>query len=150
MVGRIEALTGQPLDVRSFDLTDRDKTEATFVDTQIDAVIHFAGFKAVGQSVSEPLAYYENNLDTTLSLLRAMDRHGVRTLVFSRLGDGLRRDAGRADDRGGAHVGDQPLRLDQGHERAGPARHGRGRPDVADRAAALLQPGRRPPQRHDG
>ena len=83
VVGRLEALTGQPLDVRSFDLTDRDKTEATFVDTQIDAVIHFAGFKAVGQSVSEPLSYYENNLDTTLSLLRAMDRHGVRKLVFS-------------------------------------------------------------------
>jgi len=83
VVGRLEALTGQRLDVRSFDLTDRDKTEATFVDTPIDAVIHFAGYKAVGQSVSEPLAYYENNLDTTLSLLRAMDRHGVRKLVFS-------------------------------------------------------------------
>ena len=69
--------------MRSFDLTDRDKTEATFVDTQIDAVIHFAGYKAVGQSVAEPLSYYENNLDTTLSLLRAMDRHGVRKLVFS-------------------------------------------------------------------
>lgn len=83
VVGRLEALTGQPLDVRSFDLTDRDKTEATFVDTHIDAVVHFAGLKAVGQSVAEPLAYYENNLDTTLSLLRAMDRHGVRKLVFS-------------------------------------------------------------------
>ncbi|WP_353950955.1 UDP-glucose 4-epimerase GalE [Knoellia sp. S7-12] len=83
VVGRVEALTGMPLDVRSFDLTDRDKTEATFVETEIDAVIHFAGFKAVGESVAEPLSYYENNLDTTLSLLRAMDRHGVRKLVFS-------------------------------------------------------------------
>ena len=83
VVGRLEALTGKRLDVRSFDLTDRDKTEATFVDTQIDAVVHFAAFKAVGESVSQPLAYYENNLDTTLSLLRAMDRHGVRKLVFS-------------------------------------------------------------------
>jgi len=83
VVGRVEALTGMPLDVRSFDLTDRDKTEATFVEAQIDAVIHFAGFKAVGESVAEPLSYYENNLDTTLSLLRAMDRHGVRKLVFS-------------------------------------------------------------------
>ncbi|MFC7491461.1 MULTISPECIES: UDP-glucose 4-epimerase GalE [unclassified Knoellia] len=83
VVGRVEALTGMSLDVRSFDLTDRDKTEATFADTPIDAVIHFAGFKAVGESVAEPLSYYENNLDTTLSLLRAMDRHGVRKLVFS-------------------------------------------------------------------
>lgn len=83
VVGRLEALTGMPLDVRSFDLTDRDKTEATFAETPIDAVIHFAGFKAVGESVAKPLSYYENNLDTTLSLLRAMDRHGVRKLVFS-------------------------------------------------------------------
>ncbi|WP_106297149.1 UDP-glucose 4-epimerase GalE [Knoellia remsis] len=83
VVGRLEALTGMPLDVRSFDLTDRDKTEAVFVDTPIDAVIHFAGFKAVGESVEQPLDYYENNLDTTMSLLRAMSRHGVKKLVFS-------------------------------------------------------------------
>ena len=83
VVARIEALTGQPLDVRAFDLTDRDRTERLFAEESIDAVIHFAGFKAVGESVERPVDYYENNLGTTLSLLRAMEKHGVTTLVFS-------------------------------------------------------------------
>jgi UDP-glucose 4-epimerase len=83
VVGRLEALTGMPLDVRSFDLTDHDKTEHLFADEQIDAVIHFAGFKAVGESVEKPLEYYENNLVSTFSLVRAMRRHNVRKLVFS-------------------------------------------------------------------
>jgi UDP-glucose 4-epimerase len=83
VVGRLEALTGMPLDVRSFDLTDHDKTEHLFADEQIDAVIHFAGFKAVGESVEKPLEYYENNLVSTFSLVRAMRRHSVRKLVFS-------------------------------------------------------------------
>ena len=83
VVGRLEALTGMPLDVRSFDLTDHDKTEHLFADEQIDAVIHFAGFKAVGESVEKPLEYYENNLVSTFSLVRAMRRHNVHKLVFS-------------------------------------------------------------------
>ena len=83
VVGRVEALTGQPLDVRSFDLTDHDKTEHLFAGERFDAVIHFAGFKAVGESVEKPLAYYENNLGSTFSLVRAMRRHGVSTMVFS-------------------------------------------------------------------
>jgi UDP-glucose 4-epimerase len=83
VVARIEALTGQPLAVHAFDLTDRDKTDHLFATEEIDAVIHFAGFKAVGESVAQPLEYYENNLGTTMSLLRAMERHDVGTLVFS-------------------------------------------------------------------
>ncbi|MAU83388.1 UDP-glucose 4-epimerase GalE [Gordonia sp. Z-3] len=83
VVGRLEALTGRPIPVHAIDLTDTDKTEHLFAHEQIDAVIHFAGFKAVGESVAKPLAYYQNNLDSTFSLLRAMDRHDVRTLVFS-------------------------------------------------------------------
>ena len=83
VVGRLEALTGTSLDVRSFDLTDVDKTEHLFAEEQFDAVIHFAGFKAVGESVEKPLEYYENNLGSTFSLVRAMRRHGVRRLVFS-------------------------------------------------------------------
>ncbi|NHN57259.1 UDP-glucose 4-epimerase GalE [Calidifontibacter sp. DB0510] len=83
VVGRIEALTGKPLELHAFDLTDQDKTEHLFADQDIDAVIHFAGFKAVGESVEKPLEYYENNLGSTFSLVRAMRRHGVRKLVFS-------------------------------------------------------------------
>ncbi len=83
VVGRLEALTGKPLEVHSFDLTDHDKTEHLFANDRIDAVIHFAGFKAVGESVAKPLEYYENNLGSTFSLVRAMRRHGVTKLVFS-------------------------------------------------------------------
>ncbi|KGN32965.1 UDP-glucose 4-epimerase [Knoellia sinensis KCTC 19936] len=83
VIARLNALTGTTIDVHSFDLTDRDKTEHLFAHTEIDAVIHFAGFKAVGESVEKPLEYYENNLDSTFSLVRAMRRHDVRKLVFS-------------------------------------------------------------------
>ncbi len=83
VVGRVEALTGSHLPVHAFDVTDRDKTERLFAEEPFDAVIHFAGLKAVGESVAKPLEYYENNLDSTFSLVRAMRRHGVRRLVFS-------------------------------------------------------------------
>src|SRR6476659_4885529 len=83
VVNRLEALTGTHLDVRSFDLRDHDKTEHLFANEKIDAVIHFAGLKAVGESVEKPLEYYENNLVSTFSLVRAMKRNGVATLVFS-------------------------------------------------------------------
>ncbi len=83
VVNRLEAITGRHLPVSSFDLTDRDKTEHLFAHEPFDAVIHFAGLKAVGESVEKPLEYYENNLDSTFSLVRAMRRHGVHKLVFS-------------------------------------------------------------------
>ncbi|MDN5794840.1 MAG: UDP-glucose 4-epimerase GalE [Intrasporangium sp.] len=83
VVNRLEALTGEHLPVHAFDLRDRDKTEHLFTQEHIDAVIHFAGLKAVGESVELPLEYYENNLGTTFSLVRAMQRHGVDKLVFS-------------------------------------------------------------------
>jgi UDP-glucose 4-epimerase len=83
VMGRIEALVGGPVELHSFDLTDRDKTEHLFANEPFDAVVHFAGLKAVGESVEKPVEYYENNLGTTFSLVRAMRRHGVRKLVFS-------------------------------------------------------------------
>lgn len=83
VVGRMEALTGAHIPVHAFDLTDVDKTEHLFATEEIDAVIHFAGLKAVGESFEKPLEYYANNLGSTFSLVRAMRRHGVRRLVFS-------------------------------------------------------------------
>lgn len=83
VVGRMEALTGTSLPLHSFDLTDHDKTEHLFAAEGFDAVIHFAGYKAVGESVEKPLDYYENNLVSTFSLVRAMQRHSVDKLVFS-------------------------------------------------------------------
>jgi UDP-glucose 4-epimerase len=83
VIGRLEALTGKHIPVHDFDLTDKDKTERLFAAEPIDAVVHFAGLKAVGESVERPLDYYENNLESTFSLLRAMRSHGCRVLVFS-------------------------------------------------------------------
>jgi UDP-glucose 4-epimerase len=83
VVGRIESLSGRRIPVHVLNLTDVDKTEHLFATEQIDAVVHFAGHKAVGESVERPLDYYTNNLVTTLSLLRAMAAHDVRRLVFS-------------------------------------------------------------------
>jgi UDP-glucose 4-epimerase len=83
VIGRLEELSGKHVPVHAFDLTDTDKTAQLFGTEQIDAVIHFAGLKAVGESVVKPLEYYATNLDSTFSLLRAMRQHGVRKLVFS-------------------------------------------------------------------
>lgn len=83
VVGRLEALTGRHIPVHAFDLTDVDKTQHLFDIEEIDAVIHFAGFKAVGESVEKPLEYYRNNLDSSFALLEAMRRHDVKKLVFS-------------------------------------------------------------------
>jgi UDP-glucose 4-epimerase len=83
VINRLEALTGTHLPVHGFDLRDEDKTQHLFAHEKIDAVIHFAGLKAVGESVEKPLEYYENNLGATFSLVRAMRRHHVDKLVFS-------------------------------------------------------------------
>ena len=83
VINRLESITGEHLPVHAFDLRDADKTEHLFAHERIDAVIHFAGYKAVGESVEKPLEYYENNLGSTFSLVRAMQRHDVTKLVFS-------------------------------------------------------------------
>jgi UDP-glucose 4-epimerase len=83
VVHRIESITGAHLPVHAFDLRDADRTEHLFAHERIDAVIHFAGLKAVGESMEQPLEYYENNLGSTFGLVRAMARHDVTKLVFS-------------------------------------------------------------------
>lgn len=83
VIDRMESLAGQSIPVHRVDLTDREATDALLAAEPVDAVIHFAGFKAVGESVEQPLNYYRNNLDSTFSLLSAMARHGVSKFVFS-------------------------------------------------------------------
>jgi UDP-glucose 4-epimerase len=83
VIGRMESLSGRRIPVHVLNLTDVDKTEHLFATERIDAVVHFAGHKAVGESVERPLDYYTNNLGSTLSLLRAMAAHDVPRLVFS-------------------------------------------------------------------
>ena len=80
---RLEELAGRPIAAHRVDLTDAEATERLFAEEQLDAVIHFAALKAVGESVRRPLEYYQNNLDSTFSLLRAMATHDVRRFVFS-------------------------------------------------------------------
>jgi UDP-glucose 4-epimerase len=80
---RLEALAGRPLTLHEIDLCDHGRTHELFAAERLDAVIHFAGHKAVGESVEKPLDYYENNLVSTYSLIRAMQAHGVKKFVFS-------------------------------------------------------------------
>lgn len=83
VVSRIESITGIRPDFYNINLCDRQETSTLFATHQFDAVIHFAGLKAVGESVQKPLEYYDNNLTSTISLLHAMKEHGVKKLVFS-------------------------------------------------------------------
>lgn len=80
---RVEELTGKHPGFVEVDLLDAAGLDALFASKAFDAVIHFAGLKAVGESVAEPLKYYQNNVVGTLNLLAAMDKYGVRNIVFS-------------------------------------------------------------------
>jgi UDP-glucose 4-epimerase len=80
---RVGELTGQDPTLHEVDLRDRAGLEAVFTEERPDSVVHFAGLKAVGESVAEPLRYYDNNVAGTVALLEVMQRHDVRDLVFS-------------------------------------------------------------------
>ncbi|MGZ8315547.1 MAG: UDP-glucose 4-epimerase GalE [Telluria sp.] len=80
---RVERITGKKFTFIKGDIRDRAAMEAAFAAHAVDAVIHFAGLKAVGESVSQPLRYYDNNFNGSLVLLESMAKAGVKTLVFS-------------------------------------------------------------------
>ena len=82
-VDRIEEITGIRPAFYPYDVSDKAKMREVFSGHQLDGVIHFAGYKAVGESVQKPLQYYRNNLDATLSLLEVMAEFGVKQFVFS-------------------------------------------------------------------
>ena len=83
-VRRVERIVGKKIPFVKTELCDLEQVEALFAQyPEIDAVMHFAGLKAVGESVSKPLEYYSNNLISTLYLLQAMRTHGVKNFVFS-------------------------------------------------------------------
>lgn len=83
VVDRIAELTGQRPVLHRVDLRDRSALDEVFAATAPDGVVHFAGLKAVGESVGDPLRYYENNVSGSLNLLGSMATHGCRMLVFS-------------------------------------------------------------------
>ena len=80
---RIEKITGKTFKFYENDVCDEDALEKIFSENKIDAVIHFAAYKAVGESVKLPLNYYENNLTSTIKLCKVMKRHKVNAFVFS-------------------------------------------------------------------
>jgi len=80
---RVREITGKDLKFYPVDLLDREGLDNVFLENKIDAVIHFAGLKAVGESVSEPLRYYHNNITGTLVLCEMMRHYGVTRMVFS-------------------------------------------------------------------
>ncbi|PNH21282.1 UDP-glucose 4-epimerase GalE [Lachnospiraceae bacterium] len=82
-LNRVMELTGKRLKFYEVNLLDRKKLEAVFEQEKIEAVIHFAGLKAVGESVYKPLAYYHNNITGTLVLCECMRKYGVKRIVFS-------------------------------------------------------------------
>ena len=80
---RVEAITGKPVTFYEADILDREALNRIFDQEKIDSCIHFAGLKAVGESVSKPWEYYENNIAGTLTLVDVMRQHGVKNIIFS-------------------------------------------------------------------
>jgi UDP-glucose 4-epimerase len=83
VLDRIEQITGKKPKFYKADLLDRAALDDIFANTKYDSVIHFAGLKAVGESVQKPLEYYKNNVDGTVNLLQSMQEHGVKKIIFS-------------------------------------------------------------------
>lgn len=82
-INRVKELTGRELKFYKEDILDKSKLELIFQENKIDAVIHFAGLKAVSESVEKPLYYYNNNINGTLILCEVMQKFGVKNIVFS-------------------------------------------------------------------
>ena len=82
-LNRVEKITGKSLTFYKTDLLDKEGLDEVFSNHEIDSVIHFAGFKAVGESVEKPLSYYHNNITGTIYLCEVMAQHKVTDIVFS-------------------------------------------------------------------
>ena len=80
---RVERITGHKVPFHKVDIRDREGLDKVFSATHFDAVIHFAGLKAVGESVLKPWEYYDNNIGGTLVLVDVMRKHGVKNIIFS-------------------------------------------------------------------
>ena len=83
VIDRIKKITGKDVKFYNIDYLDKEKLEKVFEENEIDSVINFAGFKAVGESVKEPLKYYHNNVSGAIVLLETMQKYNVKKFVFS-------------------------------------------------------------------
>ena len=82
-IRRVEAIVGTSIPFHKIDVQDKEELEKVFSRNTFDAIVHFAGLKSVGQSVSHPLEYYSNNIDSTLVLLDVAQDYGVKKFIFS-------------------------------------------------------------------
>ena len=82
-INRVEKIVGQEITVVEGDIRSRDDLEKVFSSHKIDAVIHFAGLKAVGESVEQPIRYYDNNISGTVTLCEVMEKHNCKSIIFS-------------------------------------------------------------------
>ncbi len=82
-IDRIEKITGKNIKLYDGDIADKDLLNRIFTENNIGCVIHFAGLKAVGESVAKPLLYYTNNVSGTLTMLNVMNEHNVKNIIFS-------------------------------------------------------------------
>ena len=83
VIDKLKEITGKDIILYINNVEDKEALRKIFSENEIDAVIHFAGYKAVGESVEKPLMYYRNNIDSTLTLLEVMEENNVRNIVFS-------------------------------------------------------------------
>ncbi|HJJ09138.1 MAG TPA: UDP-glucose 4-epimerase GalE [Clostridiaceae bacterium] len=83
MLGKIKKITNKDFKFYELDYSNKEKMDKVFAENKIDSVIHFAGYKAVGESVEKPIEYYTNNVSGTLNLLDVMRKHNVKTIIFS-------------------------------------------------------------------
>ena len=83
MLGKIKKITNKDFKFYELDKKKKKKMDKVFAENKIDSVIHFAGYKAVGESVEKPIEYYTNNVSGTLNLLDVMRKHNVKTIIFS-------------------------------------------------------------------
>ncbi len=83
IIDKVEVITGIRVKWYKVDLLDKEGMDKIFNENNIDSVIHFAGLKAVGESVAEPLMYYKNNITGTINLLEVMSKYNVKSIVFS-------------------------------------------------------------------
>ena len=83
MLDKIKKITNKDFKFYELDYSNKEKMDKVFAENKIDSVIHFAGYKAVGESVEKPIEYYTNNVSGTLILLDVMRKHNVKTIIFS-------------------------------------------------------------------
>lgn len=83
VIDKIKKITSKEISFYEGDVKDYDVVDKIFKENKIDGVIHFAGYKAVGESVKKPLMYYQNNLESTITLLNVMEKYNCKTLIFS-------------------------------------------------------------------